>query len=93
MTSGPLLLFQVDAHAPGKEIMLGSGGCTVDVRADLQCFVPCHRLEVIFNGSVVPSREEPVGSHSMSLSGKIKVPALARGTKFFSSGSHDAVEV
>ena len=41
---------------------LGEGGGTIEITADAQCFVPIHRLEVIFNGRVVASRDEPAGA-------------------------------
>jgi hypothetical protein len=72
-TSGPLLMFHADGHAPGGEITLGAGGGTIEVVADAQCFVPIHRLEVIFNGKVVASREEPRGAASLHLAEKVKV--------------------
>jgi hypothetical protein len=73
-TSGPLLMFHAEGHPPGAEITLGAGGGTMEVAAEVQCFVPIHRLEVIFNGKVVASREEPAGARKILLSEKIKVP-------------------
>jgi hypothetical protein len=72
-TSGPLLMFQADGHAPGAEITLGVDGGTIEVIADAQCFVPIHRLEVIFNGKPVAMREEPSGARAMHLAEKVKV--------------------
>jgi hypothetical protein len=72
-TSGPLLMFHADGHPPGAEITLGAGGGTIEVTADAQCFVPIHRLEVIFNGKVVSSREESAGARAIRLTEKIKV--------------------
>jgi hypothetical protein len=72
-TSGPLLMFQVDGRPPGAEITLGVGGGTIEVTADAQCFVPIHRLEVVFNGRVVASRNEPSGARTIRLTEKIKV--------------------
>jgi hypothetical protein len=43
------------------------------VTADAQCFVPIHRLEVIFNGKVVASREERSGAQRIQLAEKVKV--------------------
>jgi hypothetical protein len=74
VTTGPLLLFQADGHPPGEEITLGAGGGIVEVRANVQSFVPVNKLEVIFNGHVVASREEHAGTRSMSLSERVKVP-------------------
>jgi hypothetical protein len=72
-TTGPLLMFQADGRPPGAELMLGAGGGTIEVTADAQCFVAIHRLEVIYNGKVVASREEKGGSRNMRLTEKIKV--------------------
>lgn len=62
------------AAPPGAELIFGAGGGTVEVTADAQCFVPFHRLEVIYNGKVVAAREEAAGARSMRLTEKIKVP-------------------
>jgi hypothetical protein len=72
-SSGPLLMFHADGRSPGGEITLGAGGGSIEVTADAQCFVPIHRLEVIFNGKVVASREERSGAQAMHLAEKIYV--------------------
>lgn len=73
MTSGPLLLFHADGHPPGGEITLGSGGGTVEVRAEARSFVPFHRMEIVLNGRVVASREDGEGVREMTLTEKVKV--------------------
>ena len=73
-TTGPLLMFHADGHPPGAEITLGAGGGTIEVTAEAQCFVPFHRMEIIYNGKVVASREEPAGARTMHLTEKVKVP-------------------
>jgi hypothetical protein len=73
VTSGPLLLFHADGHWPGEEITLGAGGGTVAVHAEVQSRVPVDKLEVIFNGRVVASREERGGTRTMTLSDEVKV--------------------
>jgi len=77
MTTGPLLLFQVDGRTPGAEIKLGTSGGTVEVQVDAKSFVPFHRLEVVLNGKIVASREEQAGSLEMTL--KEKVPLSGSG--------------
>jgi hypothetical protein len=72
-TSGPLLMFHADGRPPGAEITLGAGGGTIEVTADAQCFVPIHRLEVIFNGKVVARQDEPAGARTIHLAEKVKV--------------------
>ncbi len=74
MTSGPLLQLQVEGHAPGEEITLGAGGGTMEVRAEASCYVDIHSLEIVFNGRVVASREEPAGTRRLALNEKIQIP-------------------
>jgi hypothetical protein len=76
-TTGPLLFFQVDGHPPGEEITLGTGGGTVEARAEARCFLPIHRLDLVMNGQVVASREERGGAHELSLNVKLHVPGAA----------------
>jgi hypothetical protein len=73
MTSGPLLFFQADGKPPGSEISLRAGGATIEVQAHVDSFVPVHRLEVVMNGRVVASREEPAGTRKLDLKEKVKV--------------------
>jgi hypothetical protein len=74
MTTGPLLLFAADGHAPGGEIKFSSGGGKLEVEAHATCFFPIHRLEVVFNGRVVASREEAGGARELSLKDEVQVP-------------------
>jgi hypothetical protein len=74
MTTGPLLLFRADGHAPGDEIVLGAGAGTVEVQVDATSSVPFHRLEIVLNGRVVASREESAGTRQMTLKEKVQVP-------------------
>lgn len=73
MSSGPLLLFQADGHAPGGEITLGAGGGTVEVQAEATSFVPFHGLEVVLNGRIVARREEPAGTRQLVLKESVRV--------------------
>ncbi len=72
-TTGPLLLFHADGHAPGEEIALGAGGGTVEVHVEAKSFVPFHRLEVVLNGKVVAVREEKEGTREMTLNENVRV--------------------
>jgi hypothetical protein len=74
MSTGPLLLFTVDGHAPGEEIKFRSGGGKVQVDARATCNFPIHRVEVVFNGRVVASREEPAGVRELNLKEEVQVP-------------------
>jgi hypothetical protein len=72
-TSGPLLFFHADGHVPGEAITLGTGGGTVEVRAEARCFVPIHRLEIVQNGRVVASQDERDGVREMTLREKVQL--------------------
>lgn len=73
VTSGPLLLLQVDGHFPGEEITLSSGGGTVEVQVKATSFVPFHRLEIVVNGQVVASRDDAQGTREMAFNEKTRV--------------------
>jgi len=73
MTTGPLLLFTVDGRAPGEEIKFRSGGGKLEVEARATSFCPIHRLEVVFNGRAVASREQPEGTREMVLKDEVQV--------------------
>ena len=71
MSTGPLLQFHVDGQMPGGEIKLGATGGTVEVMVEGKSHVPFHRLEVVWNGKVVASREDQGGSRDLNLREKI----------------------
>jgi hypothetical protein len=73
MTTGPLLQFQADGQTPGGEIKLGASGGTVEVNVEAKSHVPIHRLEVVWNGKVVASREEKEGAREMTLREKVSL--------------------
>jgi len=73
MTSGPLIFFQADGMTPGSEITLRAGGATIEIRAEVKSYVPIHRLDVVFNGQVIASREEGSGTKAVTLSDKVHV--------------------
>ena len=72
-TTGPLLLFSVDGHLPGEEIRLKAGGGTLEVRVEARSFVPFERVEVVYNGRVIASREAREGTREMVLSERVRV--------------------
>lgn len=71
-TTGPLLDFHADGRMPGGEIRLRSGGGAVEVKLTATSIVPFHSLEVVLNGKVVASREEPAGTRALTISETIK---------------------
>jgi hypothetical protein len=74
MTTGPLLLLEADGRTPGDEILLGAGGGRVEVRLEARSFVPFHRVEIVWNGQVVASREDEAGTREMTLRETVQVP-------------------
>jgi hypothetical protein len=74
MTTGPLLLLEADGRTPGDEIVLGQGGGQIDARLEARSFVPFHRVEIVWNGEVVASREDAAGTREMTLREAIRVP-------------------
>lgn len=74
MTTGPLLLFEADGRVPGEEIRLGQGGGGIEVLARAQSVNPIHRVEIVWNGRVVASREHRGGTREITLRERIRVP-------------------
>ena len=74
MTSGPLLLLQVDGHTPGDEITIDPGSAsTVEVQVEAKSSVSFNHLEVISNGRVVASREDRGGTRQMTMKENVRV--------------------
>ncbi|HVX66064.1 MAG TPA: CehA/McbA family metallohydrolase, partial [Bryobacteraceae bacterium] len=73
MTSGPLLLFEADGHAPGSDIQVRAGGAGVEVRAEATSAIPIHKLEIVWNGKVVAAREEQAGARELLLRDTVRV--------------------
>jgi len=73
-TSGPLLLFEAEGRKPGDEIPISESGGTVAARVEARSFVPFHRVELVFNGRGIASRDDKAGTRSMVLEESLKVP-------------------
>lgn len=73
MTTGPLLNFTADGHAPGEEIVIGPGGATIELQVDVRSHVPFHRVEFVWNGKVMASHEDSAGRRDFVLTEKIHV--------------------
>ncbi len=73
MTAGPLLLFEADGRVPGQEINLGQGGGSIEVMAKAQSTVPVHKVEIVWNGRVVASREHNQGTRELTLRESIRL--------------------
>ena len=73
MTTGPLLSFTADGHAPGEEIVIGPGGATIELQVDVRSYVPFHRVEFVWNGKVMAAHEDSGGRRDFVLTEKIHV--------------------
>jgi hypothetical protein len=73
VSSGPILLFQADGRVPGDEIRIGAGGGRIEVTVDMQSAIPVHRMDVIWNGKPVVTREERSGTGAMKLHETVSV--------------------
>jgi hypothetical protein len=72
-TSGPLIELDVDGHAPGDELTLGSGGASVAVVATARSPQPIDSLELVWNGLVVASEQPKEGSREMRLATTVRL--------------------
>jgi hypothetical protein len=72
MSAGPLLRFSVGGEIPGATLHVGSGG-TVEVEAKVVSIFPMHTLEIVQNGRVVASSEDPKGSRRLSVRACLRI--------------------
>jgi hypothetical protein len=67
LSSGPLLRFTVNGAEIGDTVQLPGNGGTVEVQAEARSIFPIHTLQVVQEGRVVASADEPQGTHHLSL--------------------------
>jgi hypothetical protein len=72
LSGGPILHFSVDGHQIGDTAQL-SGAGTVEVEAWAESIFPIYKLEIIQEGRVVATSEDPKGTRRLALKEKIKV--------------------
>lgn len=72
-SGGPLLSFTVEGQRIGDTVALPAGGGTIEVEATAESVLPVHTLEIVQQGRVVASTEEPRGSRALRLRAKVKV--------------------
>ena len=72
LSGGPLLSLRVEGALPGDTVRVPGGG-TVEVEADSQSILPIHTLELVQNGRVVASSEEPRGARRLRLATRVRV--------------------
>ena len=91
-TSGPLLSFQADGRHPGNDIRMKAAGGTVEVLAQAKSVAPLHRVEIVWNGEAIASREENGGTRELTLRDRVKIPGpgwiAARCGSRLGTGAH-----
>lgn len=74
-TSGPLMSFVVEGNEPGSELQMPSGGGRVHVSAEaISLTGPIHKLEIVYNGAVIATVDEPAGATSLKFDESVQVP-------------------
>jgi hypothetical protein len=67
LSGGPILHFTVDGAQIGDTLRLSGNGGTVEVHAEARSILPIHTLQIVQEGRVVASAEEPRGTDRLSL--------------------------
>jgi hypothetical protein len=73
LSGGPLLDFMVEGHRLGDTVSLPGNGGTLEVQAAAESIFPIHSLQIVQQGRVVTSTEEPGGTRRLHLRTSIKV--------------------
>ena len=93
LSAGPLLSFKVEGAIPGATVRVSAGG-TVEVDAEVVSIFPVHTLEIVQNGQVVASSDDPNGSRQLSVRTSLRIDsdswlaARAGGPGYFEFVQH-----
>ena len=96
LSGGPIIHFSVDGHEIGDTVGL-SGPGTVEVEAWAESIFPIHTLEIVQDGRVVASTQDPRGARRLELKDRIKIDghtwlaARCGGPNYFDSLRHHDV--
>ncbi|MCH8870115.1 MAG: CehA/McbA family metallohydrolase, partial [Chloroflexi bacterium] len=74
LSGGPLLELSVDGHQIGDTVRM-SGAGTVEVHASAESILPIHSLQIVMNGRVVASTENPSGGRRLELRESVRIDA------------------
>ena len=74
LSGGPLLELSVDGHQIGDTVRM-SGAGTVEVHASAESILPIHSLQIVMNGRVVASTENPSGERRLELRESVRIDA------------------
>jgi hypothetical protein len=95
MSGGPLLGLSVDGEPIGSTVRVGKPGAQVQVEARARSIFPIHTLEIVHDGEVVASTEDPSGARELELSVPLEVAsdgwvaARCGGPGYFGTRHHD----
>ncbi len=67
LSSGPILRFTVNGAPIGDTLVLPGNGGTVEVHAEARSILPIHTLQIVQEGQVVASVDEPLGTDHLFL--------------------------
>jgi hypothetical protein len=72
LSSGPIIEFQVEGAEIGDTVHIDGPG-TVHVRARAQSIFPVHELQIVQDGEVVASVDDPKGARALDLEAAVRV--------------------
>ena len=93
LSGGAIMRFEVDGHGVGDTVHL-SGSGTVSVTASAESVLPIASLQVVQNGEVVASTQEPSPVRRLELRAEVRVDgdswlaARSGGPNYFDGPSH-----
>ncbi len=73
LSGGALIHFSVEGARIGDTLHLPAGGGTVEVEAVAESIFPIHTVQIVQQGQVVASVEEPKGANRLHLKTKLRV--------------------
>ncbi len=72
-SAGPILKFSVNGEPLGNTVQLTGNGGTVEFIASAESILPIHSLEIVQQGQVVASTEDPNGTRKLELRGSLTI--------------------
>lgn len=73
LSGGPILRFTVNGRMAGDTLALPGNGGTVEAAVEADSIFPIHSLEIVREGRVVASTEEPRGANRLQLKASLPV--------------------
>ena len=73
LSGGPIIRFTVAGQPIGSTIMLPGNGGTVELEASAESVLPIHTLQIVQQGRVVASADEPAGTRKLRLETSLEI--------------------